>query len=55
MIIKKLLARQARWAEYLLQYYFKLMYRAGKSNKQANALSRKLKETKAQSKLMADY
>jgi hypothetical protein len=30
--IKKLLVRQARWAEYLSRYHFKLIYRAGKSN-----------------------
>jgi hypothetical protein len=32
MTTKKLSARQARWAEYLSRYHFKLAYRAGKSN-----------------------
>ena len=46
IITKKLLARQARWAEYLSRFYFKLIYRARKSNKQANALSKKYKDVK---------
>jgi hypothetical protein len=32
MTIKKLSFRQARWAELLSRYYFKLIYRSGKSN-----------------------
>jgi hypothetical protein len=32
MTTKKLFARQARWAEYLSRYHFKLAYCAGKSN-----------------------
>jgi hypothetical protein len=48
MTMKKLSARQARWAEYLSRYYFKLAYRAGKSNERADALSRKLEDTAAQ-------
>ena len=43
---KKLLARQARWAKYLSRFYFKLIYRARKSNKRANALSKKHKDIK---------
>ena len=43
---KKLLARQARWAEYLSRFHFKLIYRARKSNKRANALSKKYKDIK---------
>jgi hypothetical protein len=45
IITKKLLARQARWAKYLSRYYFKLIYRAGKSNERADALSRKYEDT----------
>jgi transposase InsO family protein len=53
--IKKLLVRQARWAEYLSRYHFKLMYRAGKSNERADALSRKYEDVTAQDKAMAAY
>jgi hypothetical protein len=55
MTTKKLLARQAYWAEYLSRYYFKLMYRAGKSNERADALSRKHEDTTAQDKVMAAH
>ena len=44
--IKKLLARQARQAEYLSRFYFKLIYRARKSNKRVDALSKKHKDVK---------
>jgi len=37
---KELIGRQARWAELLLRYNFKLIYRAGKANTRADALSR---------------
>jgi hypothetical protein len=47
MTIKKLSARQARWAEYLSQYHFKLVYRVGKSNERADALSRKTEDVVA--------
>jgi hypothetical protein len=53
--MKKLFARQARWAEYLSRYYFKLAYRAGKSNERADALSRKLEDTVAQDRLIATH
>ena len=46
IITKKLLARQAYQAEYLSRFYFKLIYRARKSNKRANALSKKYKDVK---------
>jgi len=55
MTTKKLSARQARWAEYLSRYYFKLMYRAGKSNERADALSRKYEDTTAQDKVIAAH
>jgi hypothetical protein len=32
MTTKKLSVKQARWVEYLSQYYFKRMYWTGKSN-----------------------
>jgi hypothetical protein len=43
---KKLSARQARWAEYLSRFHFKLMYRIGKANERADALSKKHKDVK---------
>jgi hypothetical protein len=55
MTTKKLLARQARWAEYLSRFYFKLMYRARKANKRADALSKKHEDVKEQGKVMEEY
>jgi hypothetical protein len=55
MTIKKLLARQARWAEYLSRFHFKLMYRARKSNKRADALSKKHKDVKEQGRVIEEY
>jgi len=55
MTTKKLSARQARWAEYLSRFHFKLMYRAGKSNERADALSRKHEDVKEQGKVMEEY
>ena len=55
MTTKKLSARQARWAEFLSRYHFTLMYRAGKSNERADALSRRIEEVKSQDQVMAEY
>jgi hypothetical protein len=55
MTTKKLSARQARWAEYLSRYYFKLAYRASKSNERADAFSRKLEDTAAQDRAIAAH
>ena len=55
MTTKKLFAQQARWAEYLSRFYFKLMYKARKSNKRADALSKKYKDVKEQSKVIEKY
>ena len=41
MTTKNLSARQARWAELLSRYHFTIMYRLGKKNSRADALSRK--------------
>ena len=38
--IKELTRRQARWAEKLADFNFKIMYRSGKSNGKADALTR---------------
>ena len=55
MTTKKLTRRQARQAELLSQYYFKLAYRAGKTNERANALSRKLEDVQAQEEAITQY
>jgi transposase InsO family protein len=41
MTTKKLNARQARWAEFLSQFYFLIRYRPGKQNTLADVLTRK--------------
>jgi transposase InsO family protein/predicted aspartyl protease len=53
MTTKKLSARQARWAEYLSRFHFKLAYRAGKSNERADALSRRTEEVAEQARTIA--
>jgi transposase InsO family protein len=55
MTTKKLSARQARWAEYLSRYHFKLAYRTGRSNERADALSRKLEDTSAQDRVITAH
>ena len=40
MTTKQLTGRQARWAEALSEYYFTIMYRSGKQNTKADALTR---------------
>lgn len=40
MTTKKLTAQQARWAEFLSRFYFRIRYRPGKENTLADALSR---------------
>ena len=55
IITKKLLARQAYQAKYLSRFYFKLIYRARKSNKRVDALSKKYKDVKEQGKVIKEY
>ena len=52
---KKLSARQARWAEYLSRFHFKLIYYTGKANKRADALSKKHEEVKEQGRAIKEY
>ena len=40
MTTKKLTPRQARWAEFLLEYNFIISYQSGKKNEKADALTR---------------
>ena len=53
--IKKLFARQARWAKYLSRFHFKLMYRARKANERADALSKKHEDVKEQGRVIEEY
>jgi transposase InsO family protein len=55
MTTKKLTARQARWAELLTQYHFKLQYRTGKANERADALSRKTEDIEQQQRAKDQY
>jgi len=41
LIIKELNQRQVRWAEMLVEYYFKIQYTKGTDNVRADTLSRK--------------
>jgi hypothetical protein len=41
MTTKQLTGRQARWAEALAEYHFVIMYRTGKQNAKADALTRR--------------
>src|SRR6201982_1214948 len=55
MTTKKLSARQARWAEYLSRFHFKLAYRAGKSNERADALSRRTEDVAQHTRTIAAH
>ena len=55
MTTKKLSARQARWAEFLSRYDFRLMYRTGKSNERADALSRRTEAVAPQKEAISRY
>jgi len=48
MTTKQLNQRQARWAEILSEFYFKICYRPGKQNEKADTLTRRGYETEAQ-------
>jgi len=43
LIIKELNQRQVRWAEMLIEYYFKIQYTKGIDNARVDALSKKAK------------
>jgi hypothetical protein len=55
MTTKELTSRQARWAELLSRYNFKLMYRAGKANARADALSRREDDVQRQNATKKEY
>ena len=47
MTKQNLSARQARWAELLLRYYFEIVYRLGRENQGADVFSRKVEDVAA--------
>jgi len=55
MTTKRLTARQARWAEALADYHFEIMYRKGKNNGKADALTRRDDEVTAQDSVKSEY
>ena len=48
MTKQNLSARQARWAELLSRYHFKIMYRPGAQNQKADALTRREEDVETQ-------
>ena len=55
MSIKQLISRQARQAEALIDYHFTIIYRAGKQNTKADALTRRDDEIAKQDDLKYKY
>lgn len=55
MTTKQLTGRQARWAEALANFYFTIMYRSGKQNGKADALTRREEEVDAQNGVKLEY
>ena len=55
MTTKQLTSRQAKWAEALSEYYFMIMYRSGKKNGKADALTRRDDEVEAQNGVKTEY
>jgi hypothetical protein len=55
MTTKQLTSRQAQWAEILSQFFFTIIYRPGKQNIQANALTRREQDVEPQDELKAQY
>lgn len=51
MTSKNLTARQARWSEILSQFFFQIMYRPGRQNASADALSRREQDTNIQDEI----
>jgi transposase InsO family protein len=55
MTTKQLTSRQARWAEILSQFFFTIMYRPGKQNVVADALSRREQDVEPQDEVKAKH
>jgi transposase InsO family protein len=54
MTKRQLTARQARWAETLSRFNFRIRYRAGKQNQKADALTRRKQDVDSQAKATAE-
>ena len=55
MTMKQLIGWQARWAKALAKYHFIIMYRIGKQNAKADALTRRDEEVEFQDGVKAEY
>ena len=55
MTKRELTSRQARWAEILSQFFFTIMYRPGKQNEKADALSRREQDVEPQDQVKTEY
>ena len=55
MTTKQLTSRQARWAEILSQFFFTIMYRPGRQNITADALTRREQDVGPQDELKAQH
>jgi transposase InsO family protein len=55
MTKRQLTARQARWAEILSQFNFQIMFRSGKMNAKADALTRRKEDQDGQRQVIKDF
>ena len=55
MTKRELTSRQARWAEILSQFFFTIMYRPGKQNERADALSRREQDVEPQNQVKTEH
>jgi hypothetical protein len=55
MTTKQLTSRQARWAEILSQFFFTIVYRSGKKNERADALTRRTQDVDPQNEVKLAY
>ena len=55
MTTKQLTSRQARWAEILSQFFFTIVYRSGKKNERADALTRRTQDVDPQNEVKVAY
>ena len=55
MTKRELTSRQARWAEILSQFFFTIMYRPGKQNERADALSRREQDVEPQNQVKVKH
>ena len=55
MTKKELTSRQARWVEILSQFFFTIIYRPGKQNEKADALSRREQDVDPQTQVKTEH